>query len=110
MFRNLWKKIQKYINLDLRFVCNWLKANKISLDASKTEMLLFRYPRKEIEFDVKVRIDENKVTPSKFVKCLCIYIDYIRMIENSKQISDHSEKSNSLHDFQTKKSVTYSSL
>ena len=40
------KKIQKYVNLDLRFLCNWLKANKISLNASKTEMLIFRDPRK----------------------------------------------------------------
>ena len=42
------KKIQKYMNLDLRFVCNWLKANKISLNASKTEMLVFRDPRRKL--------------------------------------------------------------
>ena len=46
MFLNPLKKIQKYMNLDLRFVCNWLKANKISLNASKTEMLVFRDPRR----------------------------------------------------------------
>ena len=69
------KKIQKYMNLDLRSVCNWLKANKISLNASKTEMLVFRDPRRKIDFDLKIKIDGKKITPSKFVKYLGIYID-----------------------------------
>ena len=69
------KKIQKYVNLDLRFVCNWLKANKISLNASKTEMLVFRDPRRKIDFNLKIKIDGKKVTPSKFVKYLGIYLD-----------------------------------
>ena len=41
------KKIQKYVNLDLKFLCNWLKDNKISLNASKTELIIFRDPRKK---------------------------------------------------------------
>ena len=69
------KKIQKYINLDLRYVCNWLKANKISLNASKTEMLVFRDPRRKIDYNLKIKIDGKKVTPSKFVKYLGIYLD-----------------------------------
>ena len=69
------KKIQKYMNFDLRFVCNWLKANKISLNASKTEMLIFRDPRKRIDFELKLTIDGKKIVPSRFVKYLGIYID-----------------------------------
>ena len=64
------------MNLDLRFVCNWLKANKISLNASKTEMLVFRDPRRKIDFELKIRIDGKKITPSKFVKYLGIYLDH----------------------------------
>ena len=30
------KKLQKQVNLDLKYLCKWLKANKISLNASKT--------------------------------------------------------------------------
>ena len=63
------------MNLDLRSVCNWLKANKISLNASKTEMLVFRDPRRKIDFDLKIKIDGKKITPSKFVKYLGIYLD-----------------------------------
>ena len=40
------KQLQKHLNLDLRNLCNWLKANKISLNASKTELLIFRHPNK----------------------------------------------------------------
>ena len=69
------KKIQKFINLDLRFLCNWLKANKISLNASKTEMLIFRDPNRKIDFDLKIKIDGKRVTPSKYVKYLGIYLD-----------------------------------
>ena len=34
------KQLKKHLNYDLRFLCNWLSANKISLNASKTELLL----------------------------------------------------------------------
>ena len=34
------KQIKKHLNLDLRHLCKWLQANKISLDSSKTEMLV----------------------------------------------------------------------
>ena len=37
------KKINKHINRDLKLLLNiWLRANKISLNASKTSIILFR--------------------------------------------------------------------
>ena len=42
------KQLQKQLNMDLRNLCNWLKANKISLNASKTELLIFRHTNKKI--------------------------------------------------------------
>ena len=73
------------MNLDLRFVCNWLKANKISLNASKTEMLVFRDPRRKINFELKIRIDGKKITPSKFVKYLGIYLDHFLSWQKQEQ-------------------------
>ena len=61
--------------MDLRFLCHWLKANKISLNASKTELIIFRDPRKFSSHELKIRIDGKKITPSKFVKYLGVYID-----------------------------------
>ena len=69
------KKLQKQVNLDLRFLYKWLKANKISLNASKTELLLFRHPNKVINYDLKIKINGKKLVPSNFVKYLGILID-----------------------------------
>ena len=72
---NSLKRIQKYVNLDLRFLCKWLKANRISLNASKTEMIIFRDPRKKSSYIPKIKIDGKKIAPSKFVKYLGLFID-----------------------------------
>ena len=61
--------------LALKLLCSWLRANKISLNASKTELIIFRDPKKKIRDEVKIKIDGKKLTPSPFVKYLGIYID-----------------------------------
>ena len=38
-------------------------------------MLIFREPRRKIDFNLNIRIDGKKVVPSKFVKYLGIYLD-----------------------------------
>ena len=54
------KQLKKQLNLDLRNLCNWLKSNKISLNASKTKLIIFRHPNKTINYDLKVKIDGKK--------------------------------------------------
>ena len=39
---NSLKKINKHINHDLKLLTTWLRANRISLNTSKTKILLFR--------------------------------------------------------------------
>ena len=36
------KQLAKQMNLDLRFLSQWLNANKISLNASKTEYTIYK--------------------------------------------------------------------
>ena len=69
------KQIKKYVNLDLRNLCKWLKSNKISLNANKTELLVFRHPNKVLNYDLKIKIDGKKLFPSDYVKYLGILID-----------------------------------
>ena len=69
------KQLNKHVNIDLRNLCKWLKSNKISLNASKTELLLFRHPNKELNYNLKIKIDGKKLLPSKYVKYLGLYID-----------------------------------
>ena len=63
------------LNYDLRILTSWLKANKISLNASKTEMIIFRNPNKPINYDLKIKLDGKIIFPSKYVKYLGILID-----------------------------------
>ena len=42
------KTVQTQINLDLTYLVKWLNANKISLNASKTKVLIFRHQNKPI--------------------------------------------------------------
>ena len=69
------KQLAKHLNFDMSFLTCWLKANKISLNASKTEILIFRNPRKPINYEIKIELDGKRLYPSKFVKYLGILID-----------------------------------
>ena len=69
------KTIQNKVNQDLKSLCTWLRANKISLNASKTELIIFRDPRKKIISDIKLKIDGKKLIPCSSVKYLGIYLD-----------------------------------
>ena len=69
------KTIQNKVNQDLKSLCTWLRANKISLNASKTELIIFRDPRKKFTSDLKLKIDGKKLIPSSSVKYLGIYLD-----------------------------------
>ena len=69
------KQIQKHLNLDLKNPCKWLRANKISLNASKTELLIFRHPNNKLNYGFKIKLDGKKLHPSKYVKYLGVLID-----------------------------------
>ena len=69
------KKIRKQLNIDLRNLYNWLKANNISHNASKTELLIFRHPNKKINYNLKIKINGERLLPSNFVKYLGTLID-----------------------------------
>ena len=69
------KTIQNKVNQDLKSLCTWLRANKISLNASKTELIIFRDPRKKLSSDLKLKIDGKKLIPCSSVKYLGIYLD-----------------------------------
>ena len=68
------KKINKAINSDLRNLTNWLNANKISLNVSKNELILFKPKMKKLDFDLKLRLNGKRIYPTKSVKYLGIKI------------------------------------
>ena len=45
------KKLNKAVHFDLKHLTNWLNANKISPNVSKTELILFKPKMKKWEFE-----------------------------------------------------------
>ena len=70
------KKLQREINQDLKCIYKWLLANKISLNRSKTEMIIFHKPGQQIKnFKFKIKINGHMVSPSDHIKYLRIHLD-----------------------------------
>ena len=69
------KSIEKHLNIDLRRLFKWLCANKISLNVSKTIVLLFRDPHKIINHNFSLFLNGKPLEISQSVKYLGIHID-----------------------------------
>ena len=63
------------VNRDLRNLTGWLNANKISLNSSKTEFVLFRSKSKTLDFIPSLKLQRKRIYPSPSVKYLGIRID-----------------------------------
>ena len=68
LFDKSLKSLKKKINIDLKLLCQWLAANKISLNSSKTEYILFRRKLKPINYELKIKINGKKLYPSTSIK------------------------------------------
>ena len=54
---------------------NWLNANKISLNIEKTELVIFKSPRKVLLVELKIKLSGKKLHPSNSKEYLGIKID-----------------------------------
>ena len=66
--------LQSKINRDLKGLYSWLLANKISLNATKTELVIFRKPSVKLP-TTKIKINGKRISPSSNIKYLGIYLD-----------------------------------
>ena len=55
------KNLNKLVNPDMKHLNNWLSANKISLNVEKTELVIFKYPRKVLPDEIKIKLRGKKV-------------------------------------------------
>ena len=69
------KEINKSVNKDLKSLLHWLNANKISLNVTKTEVVIFRAKGKVFDTDLKLKMCGKKLYPSHHVKYLVVYLD-----------------------------------
>ena len=78
------------INADLRILTCWLNANKIFLNSSKTEFILFRSRSKPLNFTPFLKLLGKRIYPNSSVKYLGIRID--QYLDWKSHISETSIK------------------
>ena len=70
------KTIETVINTELKQVIKWLRLNKLSLNAAKTELIFFHSKRRPLNYDsISIRFNGIKLTPVDHVKYLGMYLD-----------------------------------
>ena len=74
-FNKSVNKLNKYINIDMKNLTNWLNANKTLLNVEKTELVIFKHKNKKLECLIKIKFSRKRLYPSKSVKYLGVKID-----------------------------------
>ena len=68
-------KLQKQLNRDLKLLYDWLLANKISLNCTKTEAIIFHKPGQKPSYNFKIKLNGHRIRPAESIKYLGIYLD-----------------------------------
>ena len=73
------KHVAKRMNFDLNIINfdlpQWLKANKLSLNVTKTELIIFHSSSKKIDHSLKFKLDGKRLTPTRTVKYFCVLLN-----------------------------------
>ena len=84
------------LNIDLKSLNQWLLANKISLNATKTELIYFRNKRTTIP-DLKIKLNGVKLTATSHVKYVGITFDeYLTFHRHIKLLNAKLKRANNL--------------
>ena len=67
--------LSKNLNKDLKSLSQWLKANKLSLNISKTKLIIFHRNTANIDHTLKLKLDGKRLSSSKLVKYLGVLLD-----------------------------------
>ena len=68
-------EIRITLNKELQHLYEWLCANRLSLNAQKTEFIIFRPARKKLPFRITLKIQNTKLFESTKIKYLGIILD-----------------------------------
>ena len=69
------KTIETVVNTELKRISNWLRLNRLSLNAGKTELIIFRSKRRTLDKVISIKLDGKKLAPVKNVKYLGMVLD-----------------------------------
>jgi hypothetical protein len=70
------KTIETIVNTELKEVVKWLRLNKLSLNAAKTELIFFHSYKHPLNYDnISIKMNGFRLSPVDFIKYLGMYID-----------------------------------
>ena len=69
------KVLQRKMNEDLRLIFQWLCANRLSLNVSKTEFIVFKPPRKSLPERFTLKLNGKTLMESSKIKYLGVVMD-----------------------------------
>ena len=69
------KKLTLKINQDMTCLSKWLRSNKLALNVSKTELIVFKRPSRILNFKYHFKIDGHKIKPKSTIKYLGLTLD-----------------------------------
>ena len=84
------------VNFDLCNLVQWLRANKISLNVNKTEIVVFRSPIKQIYKNLNFRLKEQKIEPKRCTKYLGIIIEHLSFNEYMNTLKQKLNRANGI--------------
>ena len=67
--------LAKKMNQDLKNLSQWLKANKLSLNVKKTELIISHPKNTKLDYSVKFKLNSKTLNPISTVKYLGILLD-----------------------------------
>ena len=84
--------LQKDLNTSLENVSNWLKANKLTLNVKKSNLLFFNIGNNEPKKDINIYLDGEQLKPKEYAKYVGVYID--NKLSWQKHIQETNNKIN----------------
>ena len=91
------KNLKKLVNRDMKHLNNWLSANEISLNGEKTELVIFKSPRKVLLDEIKIRLSGKRSYPSNSIKYLGVKTDrFLRWHDQVNSIAFKPNRANAL--------------
>ena len=67
--------LANWMNSDLKNLSQWLKANKLSLNVTKTELIIFHSSSKKTDPSLKIILDGKRLIQTDTVKYLGVLLD-----------------------------------
>ena len=86
------RQLRKSLNKQITKIYDWLCANRLSLNAKKTELVLFHSKNKKVNTRLTIKIKGTKIFLSNHVKYLGVMID--SKLSWKKHISELAKKLN----------------